>query len=299
MTCRTRAPNPRPTTSLSFVGPARVVGRLPDVPAATQVDVLVGLIRAATRWHSEPAELYRSHFAVSTATWQTSSGLSALALFGANASVELAPPGGPTWPDDRVARPMHLFNLHGATGSAMFLGHPGFAAAVRAADLGAAVTAGTVVAAECCFGAELYDPALSGGVLPFPLTYLSAGAHGYMGATCIAYGSRTSNAAADLLCRYFTEGVLAGASLGRALLEARQRYVHECPVMLPIDLKTLAQFVLLGDPSIQPVVIVPPDLTPAPAPPATAAGPTGTARSRPTASLGRSAGGTSRRTRWR
>ena len=30
----------------SFVGPARVVGRLPDVPAATQVDVLVGLMQS-------------------------------------------------------------------------------------------------------------------------------------------------------------------------------------------------------------------------------------------------------------
>ena len=49
--------------------------------------------------------------------------------------------------------------------------------------------------------------------------------------------------------------MLEGSSLGRALLEARQKYVQNAPTPLgPIVLKTLAQFVLLGDPSVQPVI---------------------------------------------
>ena len=50
--------------------------------------------------------------------------------------------------------------------------------------------------------------------------------------------------------------MLAGASLGRALLTARQRYVAAQPAMTPVDLKTLAQFSLLGDPSIH--LVTPP-----------------------------------------
>jgi len=51
--------------------------------------------------------------------------------------------------------------------------------------------------------------------------------------------------------------VLAGASLGRAALEARQRFAALYTHLDPTDLKTLAQFYLLGDPSIHPVASVP------------------------------------------
>ena len=53
-----------------------------------------------------------------------------------------------------------------------------------------------------------------------------------------------------MLCWLVVEELLAGASLGRALLTARQRYVAAQPAITPVDLKTLAQFSLLGDPSI-------------------------------------------------
>jgi hypothetical protein len=49
------------------------------------------------------------------------------------------------------------------------------------------------------------------------------------------------------------ERLLLGAPLGRALLEARQQFVLDTPLLHPSDLKTLAQFSLLGDPSIHPV----------------------------------------------
>jgi hypothetical protein len=86
-----------------------------------------------------------------------------------------------------------------------------------------------------------------------PLAYLAAGGYGLVGPTCISYGGRTTPDAADVFVRMVGEQLLAGASLGRALLTARQRYVAEQPVMTPVDLKLLAQFSLIGDPSIQPV----------------------------------------------
>jgi hypothetical protein len=114
---------------------------------------------------------------------------------------------------------------------------------------------GTVAAVECCYGAELYDSiALK---LPSPIcqSYLAQSAYGYFGSTTIAYGPATGNGAADLITQYFLLEVQAGHSLGLAALKAQQRYVEQVDELDPIDLKTLAQFYLLGDPSVQPVKI--------------------------------------------
>jgi hypothetical protein len=79
------------------------------------------------------------------------------------------------------------------------------------------------------------------------MAYLVGGAIAFMGSTTIAYGPSDSNASADLICRYFIESCMSGASTGRAFLEARQRFAKEASPLSPVDLKTLAQFILLGD----------------------------------------------------
>ena len=86
--------------------------------------------------------------------------------------------------------------------------------------------------------------------------YLEEGAIGFLGATNTAYGPTTRNGSADLLCRFFLDSVLKGATLGRALLEARLRFVREASPLNPMELKTLAQFLLLGDPSLRAVAPV-------------------------------------------
>jgi hypothetical protein len=73
------------------------------------------------------------------------------------------------------------------------------------------------------------------------------------GSTTIAYGPSEGNGAADLITQYFLQKVLAGASLGRAVLEARLQFAGQRTHLDPYDLKTLVQFYLLGDPSLQPV----------------------------------------------
>jgi hypothetical protein len=77
---------------------------------------------------------------------------------------------------------------------------------------------------------------------------------GLVAATNIAYGPADGNGNADIICQLFLEQLLRGASLGRALLEARLAYVRQQSVVDPYDEKTLAQFVLLGDPSLHPFV---------------------------------------------
>jgi hypothetical protein len=54
---------------------------------------------------------------------------------------------------------------------------------------------------------------------------------------------------------------VAGASLGRSLLQARQRFISTQDMTDPTNVKTLAQFVLLGDPFTTPC-LRPHDLLP-------------------------------------
>ena len=108
---------------------------------------------------------------------------------------------------------------------------------------------------ECCYGAELYDWIGLGLSTPICQTYMAQKAYGYFGSTTIAYGPAEGNGAADLITQYFLLEVQAGHSIGLAALKAQQRYVEQADELDPIDLKTLAQFYLLGDPSVQPVKI--------------------------------------------
>ncbi len=240
----------------NYIAPSRVVGRLPDLPGHGDHHASVAfaaMIRQSTRWTSRLSDVYRNHLTISTAAWQVSTGITATGLFGIGATVLNAPPASAPWDKATLRRPLHLINLHGAPASSSWLGDPGFAVAIDASDLTGAIGAGTVVSCEACSGGDVFDPALSGGALPLPVAYLRNGAYGFVGPTCISYGGRRVPDAADVLCRYLVEEVLGGASIGRAFLQARQRYVTDQVIMTPADLKTLAQFVLLADPSVVPV----------------------------------------------
>ena len=110
-----------------------------------------------------------------------------------------------------------------------------------------------MVAAEACYGGQLESISPSRSRLGICEVYLKNGAYGFVGSTTIAYGDLERNGDADLLCQFFLEGVLQGASLGRAFLEARQRFIREASPLDPAERKTLAQFNLYGDPSVTPV----------------------------------------------
>jgi hypothetical protein len=238
-----------------FIGPTRVVGRLPDVTGATDPTELLGLLEAAGRWQSRPLDDYLTCLGVSAAVWKASTHLSLQQLFGTAGDLQLSPGGGPRWPDELLGRRIHFINCHGAEADPCFYGQDGadFPVAHDGALLSGRILDGTIAAVECCYGAELYDPADAGGKQGMANVYLANGAYGFFGSSTTAYGPAEGNGAADLICQYFLRHVLAGASLGRAALEARQEFVREVTVVDPADLKTLAQFTLLGDPSVHPV----------------------------------------------
>jgi hypothetical protein len=241
----------------SFIGPTRVVGRLPDIPNSEDPTYLTGLLRNASRWTPSSMDAYMSYFAVSAHVWRQSTNLSLKKIFGSADALNLSPPDGYKWKRSTLSALTHFINCHGAPADCRYYGEKAkdYPIAHDAAYIERKVREGTVVAAECCYGAELYDPGISEGQAGIPLTYLASKAYGFLGSSTIAYGPAEGNGAADLICRFFINRILEGASLGRAALLARQDFVDANPTLDPVDLKTIAQFVLLGDPSIHPVEV--------------------------------------------
>lgn len=241
-----------------FIGPTRVVGRLPDLTAGTDPAYLVGLLGTAAKWKSRTREDYSDYFAVSAQQWTNSTKLSMQKLFGSDKSLSLSPSAGPNWGNALLARRSHFINCHGGQADPQFYGQKGsnYPVAHNAALVAGKIAEGTVAAVECCYGGELYDSnLLTSKRQGMCSTYLAGKAYGYFGASTIAYGPSEGNGSADLLCQYFLRRVLAGASLGRAALEARQEFAQAGPDLDPFDIKTLAQFSLFGDPSIHPVAV--------------------------------------------
>jgi hypothetical protein len=245
----------------AFLGPTRVVGRLPDLTDSGDPERLENLlIRAAEHRPRHSASLL-PYFSLSTNVWRNSTALSLNAIFGNADDLRVAPPegGDGIWSDELLARRTHYFNCHGAPADPHFYGQGNgeFPVAHAAARLAGRITPGTLVAAECCYGGELYDPTLSAGQPSIADTYLFEGAAGYFGSSTIAYGPADSNDAADLICQYFMKYALQGASLGRAVLQARLDFMAERAPLDPYNAKTLAQFNLLGDPSLHAVTLRP------------------------------------------
>jgi len=242
----------------SFTGPTRVVGRLPDLMGATepaQAAHVVTLLRCAARYRSRDAEDYAAYFGLSAQSWAVSSGRTLFEVFGNRDDLRTAPPSGPRFGAAALRPLAHFINCHGSEGSDEFQGQHGrsYPISLTTRSIAGRVAPGTVAGVECCYGAQLYAADLLGIDIPICQSYLAQGAYGYFGSTTIAYGEARAMSAADLIVQYFLLEVLGGASLGRAALRARQRYVREIVDLDPTDLKTLAQFTLLGDPSVHPV----------------------------------------------
>lgn len=246
------------TNPSRFLGPTRVVGRIPDVPGADKPTLLVKLLKEAATAQTRPASAYQGYFGLTAEVWTASTQLSLRNTFGSDTALQTSPPAGPQWPAEQLAPRLHFINCHGAQLDNSYYGQAvadpnQFPPAHQAPLFKDLISSGTVLAVECCYGAELYDPKKAGGTQGIALTYLEQGALGVFGSTTIAYGPSEGNGSADLITQYFLQKVLAGASLGRAALEARLQFAGLRTHLDPFDLKTLAQFYLLGDPSIQPV----------------------------------------------
>jgi len=238
-----------------FIGPTRVVGRLPDIAGATEPSYLLRLLKIAAAARPKRREDYANYLALTAQIWERSTRQSARRVFGDSKGVQTVPPHSSAWSDALLGRRVHLINCHGASHASEFFGQPAsgrhkYPVALKSSFIAGKITAGTVVAAECCYGGQLNRVSPSRPRLGICDVYLGSGGWGFVGSTTIAYGDFERNGMADLVCQFFLEEIREGASLGRAFLEARHRFVHAASPLNPSELKTLAQFNLYGDPSL-------------------------------------------------
>ncbi len=241
-----------------FFGPTRVVGRLPDITGVKDPQYLIDLLKIAATYKETDSEQYRPYFGISAEIWKDSTKSSISNIFGNSKDLKIVPPKGPKWDAPLLNRFAHFINCHGSLADSHFYGQPASGAerypiALDATNLKNNVSEGTVAAAECCYGAQLFDPAQNDGQSGICNTYLGNKAYGFFGSTTIAYGPSDSNDQADLICQYFLQSLLQGASLGRATLEARQKFINTADMSDPSNIKTIAQFNLYADPSVTPI----------------------------------------------
>jgi hypothetical protein len=244
------------TSINAFTGPTRVVGRLPDIPGKASVAYVTRLVNNVVKSKPQKDSAYQNYFSVSCHAWIKSTQKSLQAMFGQNNKLLISPPSGKTYTKAQLQAPTHFYNCHGAQNDYNYYGQKGnsYPAAFNTNQLNKQISFGTVVAAECCFGAELVnvDFAENPDDISIANNYLMQGALAFMGSSNVAYGPPDGQGLADLITQYFISFVLQGASSGRAMLQARQKFLEVSgPSLDPYELKTLAQFYLLGDPSVQ------------------------------------------------
>ena len=104
-----------------FVGPTRVVTRLPDLTGANEPSHLVKLLKTATNWKGRKASEYTNYFGLSASVWKGSTALSLDNIFGNTTALMLAPPSGPKYPGGKLGARMHFINCHHGETSARVL----------------------------------------------------------------------------------------------------------------------------------------------------------------------------------
>ena len=250
--------NRDPSKNLSVT---RVVGRIPGILGAAHPTHLTNAMKASAEFKPRPRRDYMTCFALSAEVWEKSTTRNIDVIFGQNSGnkIHTSPPVEDSRANRFLSPLMHFINCHGAPQSPDFFGQRkrdlsmDFTA-LMTEGVAASVKRNTIIAAECCYGASLYDPTLEKSQRqPIANSYFDRGAIAFFGSTNTAYGDATRLSAADYLTQYFLLNVLAGASLGRACLEARQFFVNDKDFDNYCK-KTIAQFILLGDPSLHPCV---------------------------------------------
>ncbi|NJK96853.1 MAG: hypothetical protein HC905_19800 [Bacteroidales bacterium] len=218
---------PYSTNISKFTGPTRVVGRIPDIPGKADIQYLTHVINAVINFKNKKEEEMADYFSVTAAVWEKSTRQSLVNIFGNSQNMLKSPPAKAGFNPEDLKAPVHFFNCHGAPVDARYYGQQGnkFPPAFSSADLAVKTQGGVVVAAECCYGAQLYDPASEdANLMSIANAYFKDNAVAFVGSSNIAYGPAESQGLADLITQYFIRNILDGSSCGRAMLEARHKF---------------------------------------------------------------------------
>ncbi|WP_422647556.1 C25 family cysteine peptidase [Actinoalloteichus caeruleus] len=250
----------------NYINPSRVVGRLPDLTGGHDVAHLARLIGLAAQSSPAARKKYEDYFGLSAKVWKEGSERDLKFLFGNSTALHLVPPEGTPWkPPTPLGSRTQFVACHGAYAHDEWFGADEnsdedqlYPVALTTDDIKQNITYGTILAPVCCYGAQLFSTKTNPGT-PLCSTYLDNGAVAFFGSTNIAYSVKQFCTKADLITRTFLDEVLKGQSSGYATLKARQDYAKQKTPLDPVDLKTLAQYILLGDPSLKPVEAPPHD----------------------------------------
>jgi hypothetical protein len=249
----------------SYLVPDRVVGRIPDLTRDGDPGWLIDVLKRSAAWAPRPASFYASAYAVVCDEWKAA-GAACMSYLGLPAAeLQISPPArdADATAKKRLTRGLHMIKCHGANLDPRFYGQKGtsYPEVLSSPTLRGKLSEGTLAAAMCCYGAQVYSPADPAaqmpGAWPLATTYLRQGAVGFAGSTRIAWVGVDRMMCADWVASSYLKSALGGASIGRALLEAKQDYVKwlasQGQQPDTADEKTLIEYVLLGDPSLHPV----------------------------------------------
>ena len=147
--------SPYSQDATKFLGPTRVMGRVPDLTGATTPKYLIALLDASAKANglSRP----ESAFALSAKVWEKSTKMSMRNILGAVPVVLTSPKKGPTFGKTALRGKVHFVNCHGDKEDHTFAGEfpsEKYFTAMDARKL-KSVGRGTVAAFECCYGAQL------------------------------------------------------------------------------------------------------------------------------------------------
>jgi hypothetical protein len=280
--------NPYACRDRNYLVPDRAVGRLPDGESQTggrypspaygaSIGFLHSLIQTAARGHRDrvvskglgnalrsalhllkPKQTNGHGLGYSASIWRKASRAVFLTI-GDDSQLRTSPP--LTYEGFRIAGRPHFsyFNLHGIEDGPNWYGqrdslfpadYPLFPLALRPQDLGIDGCADSVVLTEACYGANILGKSVSNSIA---LRFLAGGALAVVGSTKVAYGSLAPPLlGADLIGKYFWEGLQARMTAGDALRYAKANLAKEMQERQGYldgeDQKALISFVLYGDP---------------------------------------------------
>lgn len=268
--------NPYACDDAGYLLPQRIVARLPEGDS-DDPQLLIGMLHSMTQYHAQAHHQGQTGFDLSTLlrirstpaqrlavgvaadAWREPS-LLVLKNLHPDAKLLTSPP---LTTQNFIAatlagREVLYINLHGAAGMPHFYGQSatvwGAASALPIAispdNLTRNMVAGAIIISEACYGAELAGRTPHNSV---PLKALSEGALAFVGSTVNAYGSAAPPLlGADLLfermTRYLADGMPIGMALHFARLEFAQIMYDRQGFLDDVDMKTLIEFILLGDP---------------------------------------------------
>lgn len=270
--------NPYASCDANYLIPERAVGRMPD-GEGEGMSFLHSLIKTAiaghlrpaaakglwstilrTLWPASPVRQDGHSLGYSASIWRKASRV-VFQVIGDNRQLRTSPP--LTYREFRIAERPHFsyFNLHGIEDGANWYGqrdslfpadYPLFPVALRPQDLTAHEHANSIVFTEACYGANIVGKDTDNSLA---LRFLASQALALVGSTKASYGSIAPPLlGADLIGRYFWEGLQAHLTVGEALKYAKVNLAREMQdrqgYLDGEDQKTLISFVLYGDPSL-------------------------------------------------